>query len=125
MPRRETSASAYEHVRQQAVSALNKLRRDIRMVESELSTLRKQEEQLLLMTGGGAAAPQADGSAGSGKRMNWRVVLEKLPKRFTASDVRGVRGLANKASGEIFAAVTRWIDSGLVKRKERGVYERV
>jgi hypothetical protein len=124
MPRRVTSASAYEHVRQQAVSALDKLRREIRTIESELSTLRKQEEQLLLITGGGAT-PAADGARVSGKRMNWRVVLEQLPKRFTAADVRSVRGLANKASGEIFAAVTRWIDTGLVKRKERGVYERV
>src|SRR5215469_16241997 len=61
MPRRETSASAYEHVRQTAVSALNKLRRDIRTVESELSTLRKQEEQLLLITGGGAAGGRIRG----------------------------------------------------------------
>ena len=67
--------------------------------------------------GAGAAEPQG--------RTDWRAVLEKLPKRFKASDVRKVRGLANKRSGEIFAAVTRWIDGGMVKRKERGVYERV
>jgi hypothetical protein len=127
MPRRRTSASAYEHVRQQAISALDRLRKDIRTVESDLSILRKQEEQLLLVAGEGKAAVSAassDGAPARGGRMNWRVVLEKLPKRFKASDVRGVRGLANKRSGEIFAAITRWIDSGAVKRKERGVYER-
>ncbi len=122
MPRQASSASAYEHVRRQAVSALNKLRADIRSLESELSTLRKQEEQLLLVAGEGRAA--TDGGPARGGRTNWRAVLEKLPKRFKASDVRSVRGLANKGSGEIFAAITRWIDSGAVKRKERGVYER-
>ena len=34
-------------------------------------------------------------------------------------------GLAKKRSSEIFAALTRWIDGGLVKRKEHGVYEKV
>ena len=124
MPRRESSASAYEHVRQQAISALNRLRKDIHTVESQLTTLRKQEEQLLAMTGEVRAAA-SDGASAPGGRTNWRTVLEKLPKRFKASDVRGLRGLASKRSGEIFAAVTRWIDSGVVKRKERGVYERV
>ncbi len=124
MPRRENSASAYEHVRQQAIRALNRLRKDIHAVESQLTTLRKQEEQLLAMTGE-VGASASDGASAPGGRTNWRAILEKLPKRFKASDVRGLRGLAHKRSGEIFAAVTRWIDSGVVKRKERGVYERV
>jgi hypothetical protein len=106
------------------MSALDRLRKDIRTVESQLTTLRHQEEQLLAMTGEVRAAA-ADGAPAGAGRTNWRVVLEKLPKRFKASDVRGLRGLTGKRSGEIFAAVTRWIDSGAVKRKERGVYERV
>ncbi len=126
MPQREGVASAYEHVRQQAISALNRLRKDIHTVQSDLDALRKQEQLLLAITGNGrtATATSDSASAPSG-RMNWRVVLDKMPKRFKASDVRSVRGLANKRSGEIFAAITRWIDTGLVKRKERGVYERV
>jgi hypothetical protein len=52
-------------------------------------------------------------------------VISKLPKQFTAADVRKVRGLAGKKSSEIFAGITRWIDTKLVKRKERGVYERL
>jgi hypothetical protein len=123
MPLRENSASAYEHVRRQAVNALGKLRRDIRSTESQLSALRKQEEQLLSITGMHRGRG-SNGASAPGGRMNWRVVLGKLPKRFKAADVRGVRGLSNKRSGEIFAAITRWIDSGLVKRRERGIYER-
>ena len=126
MPRRENTASAYEHVRQQAITALSRTRKDIRTVETALTTLRRQEEQLLAMTGEvRSAGARSNGASASGGRTNWRGVLEKLPKRFKASDVRGVRGLSGKRSGEIFAAVTRWIDSGVVKRRERGVYERV
>jgi hypothetical protein len=126
MPAREqTSVSAYERLRLQAVGALNSLRKQIRQTESELGTLRKQEEQLAsIAEERPARAAVSNGAAGSRHRMDWRVVLTKLPKRFKASDVRKVRGLGDKRSGEIFAAITRWIDGGLVKRKERGVYER-
>ncbi len=127
MPRyKQDSGSAYERLREQAVAALGKVRKEIRDLESELSGMRRQEEQLGLIAGdvssrsNGSDAPEPRGG-----RMDWRAVLDKLPKRFKASDVRKVRGLANKRSGEIFGAVTRWIDAGMVKRKERGVYERV
>ena len=60
----------------------------------------------------------------TGGRINWRIVIEGLPKQFTASDVRGIRALKDKRASEIFAAVTRWIDAGIIKRKERGLYER-
>jgi len=127
--RQQDFSSAYDRLRQQAIAALNKLRKDIHTVESEFSSLRQQEEQLGSIIGetGGARSAGSNGAATPrrGGRMDWRAVLEKLPKRFKASDVRKVRGLANKRSGEIFAAVTRWIDTGMVKRKERGVYERV
>jgi hypothetical protein len=128
MPRGQTSGSAYERVRRQAVTALGGLHKAIRKVELELSMLRKQEEQLGILTGSEperAGTARVDGTARTrGGRMDWRKVLTKLPKRFKASDVREVPGLSSKRSGEIFAAVTRWIDAGLVKRKERGVYER-
>ncbi len=60
-----------------------------------------------------------------GGRINWGTVLQRMPRQFKASHVRSVRGLKDKRSSEIFAAITRWIDAGAVKRRERGVYERV
>jgi len=126
--RMENSVSAYERLRQQALNALNQIRKDIRAAELELDALRKQEEQLGLIAGeksAGKASVSNGAAAPSHGRTDWREVLAKLPKRFKASDVRKVRGLSNKRSGEIFAAVTRWIDGGMVKRKDRGVYERV
>jgi hypothetical protein len=69
--------------------------------------------------GGGAARGR-----GARTRINWGDVLDKLPKQFKASDIRSVRGLKDKRSSEIFAAITRWIEGGSVKRRDRGIYER-
>ena len=126
MPRGKSSVSAYDRLRREALGALTELRREIRVKESELNDLRKQEQRLGVLTASGRVANSSapNGRSASGGRMNWRAVLVKLPKRFKAADIRKVRGLRDKRSGEIFAAVTRWIDTGLVKRKERGVYER-
>jgi hypothetical protein len=114
--------STYSKIREQAVRALRQTHADIRTREQQLDQLRKQEQQIsaLLVAGRGVERPAA-----SGRRTNWRVALEQLPKEFKASDVRKVRGLGGKASSEIFAAITRWIESKAIKRKERGVYQRL
>jgi hypothetical protein len=78
--------------------------------------------------GGVARGPRAasggGGGGGGGGRINWRSVLAQLPKQFKASNVRQVRGLKDKRPSEIFAAITRWIEAGLAKRKTRGLYEK-
>jgi len=135
MPRRKgsgSSMSAIGKIRRQAGSALAQLRKEIRAKETELAQLKRDEESLGRLAGGrrstGAArAPRAAGGGGSGGggRINWRKVLEQLPKQFKASNVRGVRGLKDKRPSEIFAAITRWIEAGLAKRKTRGIYEKV
>lgn len=135
MPRMKgsgTTASAFRQVQQQARAVLNKLRSDIRGKEAELARLKAEEESLSRLAGQMAApatraarAPRrAARGAGGGKRVNWRTVLDQLPKQFKASDIRQVRGLKEKRPSEIFAAITRWIEAGLVKRRARGVYER-
>ena len=67
----------------------------------------------------------ARGRTRKGGRVNWGSVLERMPKQFKAAHVRSIRGLKGKRSSEIFAAITRWIEAGNVKRRDRGVYERV
>jgi hypothetical protein len=112
---------------------LAKLRKDIRTKEIELARLKRDEESLGRLagrgaaSGGGARGPRvaASASGGGGGRINWRSVLAQLPKQFKASNVRQVRGLKDKRPSEIFAAITRWIDAGLAKRKTRGLYEKV
>src|ERR1700684_512815 len=95
--RTENTVSAYERFREQAVTPLYTIRKDIRDVELELVSLRKQEEQLGLITGesSGSEVAESNGTEPSQGRTDWRVILAKLPKRFKASDVRKVRGLAN------------------------------
>jgi hypothetical protein len=134
MPRKKGSGStavAIRQVQRQAGSVLAKLRRDIRGLETELARLKRDEEAFSRLAGGktgGAGVPraprQSSGGGGGGGRINWREVLEQLPKQFKASNVRQVRGLKDKRPSEIFAAITRWIEAGLVKRKNRGLYEK-
>ncbi len=46
-------------------------------------------------------------------------------RQFKASHIRAVPMTKDKRPSEVFAAITRWIDAKMVKRKSRGVYERV
>jgi hypothetical protein len=130
MPRTTTGgSSAFGQVQAQARELLARLRTDIRTKDAELRRLRQEESKLAALTGQAGMAG-ADGGLGTGRRgsrsrINWGDVLNKLPKQFKASDIRGVRGLRDKRSSEIFAAITRWIDGGAVKRRDRGMYERV
>ena len=129
MPRMTTGeTSAFTQVQTQARELLAKLRTDIRTKDAELRRLRQEESKLAALTGQPSLAV-ADGGMGAGRgartRINWSDVLNKLPKQFKASDIRSVRGLRDKRSSEIFAAITRWIDGGAVKRRDRGMYERM
>jgi hypothetical protein len=134
MPRTKGSASTASAIRQvqrQAGSVLGKLRKDIRTLEIELARLKRDEESLGRLAGRGGAGggvarePRAaSAGGGGGGRINWRTVLTQLPKQFKASNVRQLRGLKDKRPSEIFAAITRWIDAGLAKRKTRGLYEK-
>jgi hypothetical protein len=127
MPRRKRragrAASAFRQVQNQARALLGTLRKEIRIAEAELHRLKGEESRLGALVGSAmGAGPRAGGRRSRGGRVNWRTVLDQLPKQFKASHVRGVRGLKGKRPSEIFAAITRWIDSGLAKRKARGVY---
>ena len=120
--------SAFERIQRQARTILGGLRGQIRAKENELQRLKQEEARLSNLLGsGGTVGRTARAAAGSGAgrgRINWREVLKQMPKQFKASDVRRVRGLKSKRPSEIFAAITRWIDAGLAKRKKRGIYER-
>jgi hypothetical protein len=128
MPRKAREmTSRFGQVQKQAQQLLTNLRREIQSKENELRRLKEEESKLSTLVGltpsGGAAASRALGAGGA--RINWGAVLEQLPKQFRAGDVHKMRGLRDKRSSEIFAGITRWIEAGSVKRKERGLYERV
>jgi hypothetical protein len=130
MPRTTSAqiASTFSRLQKQARELLVGVRREISSKEADLRRLKKEESQLSTVTGQRRteeAKSPSNGSAGVTPRINWGTVLEELPKQFKASQVRSVRGLKNKRSSEIFAAITRWMEAGSVKRKKRGLYERV
>lgn len=137
MPRRKKSpgvTSALRQVQKQARALLISLRKEIVAKEQELIHLKNEAMSLGRLTGSASQAGRrvATGKgkntarrAARGGRVNWRSVLEQLPKQFKAAGVREIRGLKSKRPSEIFAAITRWIESGIVRRKARGLYERV
>jgi hypothetical protein len=134
MPRKKSAdgiTSALKQMQHQARTLLGDLHRQIQVHEAELKRLQAEESNLSRLIGGGAmsvARAQVKASprrGGGGGRINWKEILGQLPKQFKASDVRGVRGLKGKRPSEIFAAITRWIDGGMAKRKSRGLYERI
>jgi hypothetical protein len=111
-------------LQRRARNVLQAFQHEIRAKEAELQRLRDEESELARLAGVGwrvrAVVPSM-----TDRRANWRTVLERLPNEFKASQVRSAPGLENRGSSEIFAGITRWIDAGLIKRKERGVYQRV
>jgi hypothetical protein len=135
MPRRKNKAgvsSALRQVQKQAQVILISLRKEIRAKEQELLHLKNQESNWGRLTGTGATrvaaaakAPVTASGRKHGGRVNWRAILEQLPKQFKAIHIRDIRGIKGKRPSEIFAAITRWIEAGTVKRKARGLYERV
>jgi hypothetical protein len=126
MPRKSAggNSSAFEQVQKQARTLLVNLRKEIRSKETELGKLKEEEARLGTLIGRASAASNGM-LAGMRGRVDWKSVFSQLPKQFKASDVRNVRGLKGKRPSEIFAAITRWIDAGVAKRRARGVYERV
>lgn len=129
MPRRKNVGSAFRQVQQQARTLVANLQKEIRAREMELKQLKEEEASLGQLTGRVARASTGGGNGRVGRvgrgRINWRAVLQQLPKQFKAAHIRDIRGLKGKRPSEIFAAITRWIDVGTVKRKARGLYERV
>jgi hypothetical protein len=129
MPRRKTvpTGTAFQQVQQQARTLLQALRAEIRGKQAELERLKEEESALDRLSGSfgavnGATTPSGRGRRAGG-RVDWSGILQQLPKQFKAADVRGIRTVAGKRSSEIFAAITRWIEGGSVKRKSRGLYE--
>ena len=136
MPRRKRlpGGSALEQVQRQARALLVTLNGEIRDKEAEVKRLKAEAETLCRLSGApktaalaapSAAAPAASAKPRRGGRINWVAVLQQLPKQFKAADIRRVNIVKSKRPSELFAAITRWIETGGVRRKTRGVYERV
>ena len=120
-----TYASAFRQFQRRARAALTDLRREISARETELRELRDEEMRLARLAGRVALPSSSAPLSASSGRANWRQVLAKLPKEFGISDLRKIWALRSKQSSEIYNGISRWTDAGLVKRKDRGVYQRL
>ena len=120
--------SAFDQLQKQALQLMVNLRGEIQAKEGDLRRLKAEESKLVAVVdqqGLSESNGAGNTTSGSTRRINWSVVLEKLPKQFKASDIRAVREVTSKRPSELFAAITRWMEAGAVKRKDRGLYERV
>lgn len=129
MPRRTATqlTSAIDLLRKQARQLLTGLRQEIQSSEARLRHLKWQQAELATLMEARRAmrfTGVPPSSLPEPSRTDWSKVLDHLPKRFQTSDVRGIGNLKNKRSQDISAAITRWMESGAVKRKGRGLYER-
>jgi len=130
MPRKKSlpAGTAYHQIQEQARALLMSLRAEIRGKQAELQRLKEEETTLDRLSGNfgtvAVATKPARQDLRTGGRVDWNGILQQLPKQVKAADVRGIRTVVDKRSSEIFAAITRWIEGGSVKRKARGLYER-
>jgi hypothetical protein len=128
MPRRSNQVpSTLQQIQKQARELVASLHNEIRAIETDLRRLKDEESQLARLAGRGdevRAVPNGTARSGGG-RVKWGTVLEQMPQQFKAADVGKVRSVKGKRSSEIFAGISRWVEAGAVKRKERGLYERV
>jgi hypothetical protein len=118
----------FHEIQAQARRLLRRLTREIRIKEAELRSLRDDEAKLVAAIGqrnGSSKRVNRSGPRKGSSRINWLAVLERLPKEFKASHIGAVSAVKHKRPSERFAAISRWIDAKMVKRKSRGIYERV
>src|SRR5260370_15132841 len=119
MPRRKNVGSAFRQVQQQARTLVANLQKDIRAREMELKQLKEEEASLGQLTGRVARASTGGGNGRVGRvgrgRINWRAVLQQLPKQFKAAHIRDIRGLKGTRQSAIFAAITRANNAGTVR----------
>ena len=119
---------AFHQIQEQARQLLRRLTREIRIRKAELRSLRDDEAKLAAATSQRSAPSRGSNHSAPRKgpsRINWLAILEQLPKEFKASHIGAVSAVKHKRSSELFAAISRWIDAKMVRRKSRGIYERV
>jgi hypothetical protein len=123
---RTAQATGFNHLQKQARQILTAIKQEIRSKEVEIERLKLEESQLTSLLG---HQPRGGGiSNGGGKvriRTDWTTILGQLPKQFQTSDLRKIHDLKDRRSSEIYAGITGWMQAGSVKKKDRGLYQRM
>jgi hypothetical protein len=94
--------------------------------ERNLADLKDQIEKLIGFARSCAGLSSAcRGARKSGGGIDWSKVPDKLRREFKSGEICKVRGQKDNRSPELFAAITRWIDSRAVKKQARGICPRI
>ena len=130
MPRSTSTrgGGTFHQIQGQARYLLIRLTREIHIRKAELRSLRDDDAKLAAATSQRSAPSRGPNHSAPRKgpiRINWLAILEQLPKEFKASHIGAVSAVKHKRSSELFAAISRWIDAKMVRRRSRGIYERV
>ncbi len=107
---------------------INRLQKSIAQKTSELVSLRnelKKHERIYKLLGaerrrGRAVRRRATRTA----RVNWDLVLKRLPNSFTLPKLSKRKALRAKAKGYLRQVVVKWAKQGKVKRTGRGRYRK-
>src|SRR5262249_3830651 len=123
-------------VRQQAARVLATIAHEIQRREDELQHLTHQANAWRTAIGGARRAVsvrarrgrRANKASRAGKRgrastrVSWAEVLASVPAQFGASDVLKHPGARSKGKPHIYAALSRWLSDGKIKRIATGKY---
>ena len=108
---------------------ISQLKKNIAQRTSELASLKdelKRDERVYELLSDNRARRHAprrrDRKSG---RVDWKSVLEGLPKTFTISSAAQRGRLSAKAKTYLRGVLVRWVKKGKVKRIERGKYQKV
>lgn len=124
---RTAQAIGFNQLQKQVRQVLTTIKQEIRSKEVEINRLKLEESQLtrLLSHQPRVAAAISNGNGTARTRKDWTAILGQLPKQFRASDLHKIHDLKDRRSSEIYAGITRWMQAGSVKKKDRGLYERL
>jgi hypothetical protein len=114
-------------IQAQAAKVLHQLESRIERLRSEIAEMTAQADSWRRAFGGtGRRRGRPPGrSSGGGKRVDWNEVLASVPKRFGVEDVMKHPGAAAKGRAQVYPALSRWELAKLVRRVDKGVYEKV
>jgi len=133
-PRRD---DLFEAVRHQAARLLATIGGEIQRRENELQHLRRQAENWRAAIGKvgrsstvrlprarqGRPSNRLMGKTGrGGGRVSWDEVLGSVPSQFRVEDVLKHPGARAKGRSQIYAALSRWLAAGKIKRIAMGKY---
>jgi hypothetical protein len=126
MPQRASRPPLVATLTQQATKALAALRQEITQREQALAALKAQAARWQSVMRGPArrarpAVAPSQEPPPKRLRLDWSLILQELPTRFTIQDVAQKAG---KPFGHLYVYVSRWMKDKKVRRVKEG-YQKV